>query len=99
MKYLYNIEKVDNTKSIIHGIYNDSSLLNKSDEELKKDGILVEDMPEPKDKPGYFYQLCVNPSTEELFYEYTEIKPIVLPKQKVLVYQEDIVYIMKALIK
>ncbi|GKV70295.1 hypothetical protein NCCP2716_27930 [Sporosarcina sp. NCCP-2716] len=47
--------------------------LGKSEEELKKEGILVESIPEPEQREGFASILNVNPEDNSLFYTYEEV--------------------------
>ncbi|MGG7163799.1 hypothetical protein [Clostridium ihumii] len=48
--------------------------LNKTEKELKEDGILIEYLPEAENKEGFYSEIRVNKETKEVFYIYNKIK-------------------------
>ena len=44
--------------------------LNKTQEELEIEGLLVNELPEPEEQEGKISTLHINPQTKEMWYEY-----------------------------
>ncbi len=65
--------------------------LNKTKEELEKEGYLVESIPEPKEL-NKIPTLYLNPETMELFYEYQD-----MPKSKEELLEEKVILLQNAI--
>ena len=77
MIYLGNLTKITDTKysiGLTHYVPFDSvNGMNKTPEELKLEGILVDNIPEPKRIEGKSSAMYINPTNKEIFYEYVDI--------------------------
>jgi hypothetical protein len=68
MKYLGNLEQLEDNKYKVNFIHYKPELLQDTSE-----GILVETLPEPTQQDGKIAVLYVNIETKEPFYEYEDI--------------------------
>ncbi|HIG0362438.1 TPA: hypothetical protein ACX96Z_004119 [Clostridium sporogenes] len=76
----------------IYGIKNEDNT-NKTEEELLKEGILVESIKNPERIEGKYYELKVDVNTKKIYYEYKNI-----PKTKEELLQEENERITKELL-
>ncbi|EJE7236808.1 hypothetical protein M5L40_003846 [Clostridium botulinum] len=81
MIYLSKLVRITDTKYKIRDIhykpFDEKEGLHETREKLEEIGILVRDIPKPKQIEGKYFVRFINPKTKEIFYEYEEI-----PKSK-----------------
>lgn len=77
MIYISNLIKIQDNKYSIgythHKPFDEVYGLNKSKEELLKDGVLIESIPSEEYKEGFYSELFYNPIENTCFYEYNKI--------------------------
>lgn len=76
MKFLGDLIQVDKNKYRVRFIHNfplhPQYGLGKTQEELEREGILIEELPEPQQIEGKIAVLYCNPVTKEVWYEYED---------------------------
>ncbi|MEW8955621.1 hypothetical protein [Clostridium sp.] len=89
MIFLGNLEKIEEGKyrpGTVHYMpFDDAHGLNKTEDELKKEGILVEILPYQEKREGFISVLYCNPEDNTVWYEYIE------GKREESTYKEEIV--------
>jgi hypothetical protein len=90
MKYLGNLEQLEDNKYKVNFIHYKPELLQDT-----SDGILVENLPEPTQQDGKVAVLYVNVDTKEAYYEYEDAPITEEDKIKVLEKQVADLYFMQ----
>ncbi len=79
MIYLSGLQKVSEGKfyptNYHYQPFDHISGLNKTKEQLEREGVLVESIPEPEIKPNMSSTMYINPETKDIWYEYEIIPP------------------------
>lgn len=96
MIFLGSLVKITTTKysiGLVHHVpFDEVNGLHKTKEQLEKEGILVDSIPEPQQIEGKSPIMYINPSTKEVFYEYIDI-----PKTKEELQEERITMLEQAI--